>query len=106
MKTRLSKAEKKISEDLEKGRYRSLGKAKAKKYSQMANAEANRRKLNRKEERINIRLTSEDLENLKERADAEGLPYQTLVTSVLHKYIVGSLVDVNNVSAIKRALKD
>ena len=43
--------------------------------------------------RINIRLAEKDLEGLKARAEEEGLPYQTLIASVLHKYNNGRLVD-------------
>ena len=71
----------------------------------MAKADLDRRKEIRKEERINVRLTEETLASLKDRAHEEGLPYQTLVTSVLHKYLSGKLVDIQNVSAIKKALK-
>lgn len=45
----------------------------------------------RKDARINIRLSSADLTMLKRRAAEEGLPYQTLVASVLHKYVNGRL---------------
>ena len=41
----------------------------------------------RKDARINIRLSTSDLEMLKRRAAEEGLPYQTLISSVLHKYV-------------------
>jgi predicted DNA binding CopG/RHH family protein len=47
--------------------------------------EAARRYL-RKDARINIRLSVSDLEMLKRRAAEEGLPYQSLIGSVLHKY--------------------
>jgi predicted DNA binding CopG/RHH family protein len=43
----------------------------------------------RKDARINIRLSSADLEMLKHRAAEEGLPYQTLIASVLHKFVSG-----------------
>lgn len=43
----------------------------------------------RKDARINIRLSSADLEMLKHRAAEEGLPYQSLIASVLHKYVSG-----------------
>ena len=45
----------------------------------------------RKDVRINIRLTSTDLSNIKQIASYEGLPYQTLIASVLHKYAAGHL---------------
>lgn len=47
-----------------------------------------------KTERMNIRLSRMDLENLKLTAAREGLPYQSLVTSILHKYTAGLLVDI------------
>ena len=39
----------------------------------------------------NIRLSSKDLEAIQKRALAEGLPYQTLISSLLHKYATGRL---------------
>jgi predicted DNA binding CopG/RHH family protein len=45
----------------------------------------------RKDSRINIRLSSFDLALLKRKAAEEGLPYQSLVSSILHKYATGRL---------------
>lgn len=45
----------------------------------------------RKDARINIRLSGKDLRGLQKRALAEGMPYQTLIASILHKYIEGRL---------------
>jgi predicted DNA binding CopG/RHH family protein len=45
----------------------------------------------RKDARINLRLTSRDLRGLQKRALAEGIPYQTLAASILHKYVEGRL---------------
>ena len=47
----------------------------------------------KKDARINIRLSSRDLRALQVRAMQEGIPYQTLVSSVLHKYVGGQLVE-------------
>jgi predicted DNA binding CopG/RHH family protein len=47
----------------------------------------------KKDARINIRLSSRDLRALQARALKEGIPYQTLVSSVLHKFVDGQLVD-------------
>lgn len=44
-----------------------------------------------KDVRINIRLSSSDVINIKQIAAYEGLPYQTLIASVLHKYAAGHL---------------
>jgi len=48
----------------------------------------------KKDKRINIRISSRDLEALQRRALEEGLPYQSLVSSVLHKYVSGGLKDM------------
>ncbi len=45
----------------------------------------------RKDTRISIRLSSRDLRALQKQALAEGIPYQTLVSSILHKYVEGRL---------------
>ncbi len=50
----------------------------------------------KKDARINIRLPSKDLRGLQKRALAEGIPYQTLVASVLHKYLEGRLQDIGS----------
>ena len=47
----------------------------------------------KKNARINIRLSSRDLRALQARALKEGIPYQTLVSSVLHKFVDGQLVE-------------
>ena len=47
----------------------------------------------KKNKRVNIRISELDLELLRERALIEGLPYQTLMSSVLHKYVTGQFSD-------------
>ena len=44
-----------------------------------------------KSERMNIRISPNDLRRLKIRAMEEGMPYQTLVSSIIHKYLIGRL---------------
>lgn len=44
-----------------------------------------------KDRRVNIRLSTADLMDIQARAHEEGVPYQTLVASVLHKYVSGRL---------------
>ncbi len=46
----------------------------------------------KKDQRLNIRISSRDLKNLQARALEEGIPYQTLAASLLHKYVSGQLV--------------
>ena len=47
----------------------------------------------RKDRRVNIRITENDLLELQRKAVQEGLPYQTLIASILHKYINGRYVE-------------
>ncbi len=51
----------------------------------------------KKTKNINIRISEFDLENLRKRSEEEGIPYQTLVTSVLHKYVTDQLVEEKNI---------
>lgn len=46
-----------------------------------------------KDRRVNIRLSSADLRDIQARAMEEGIPYQTLIASILHKYVSGRLVE-------------
>jgi predicted DNA binding CopG/RHH family protein len=47
----------------------------------------------RKEKRINIRLSAKDLFDIQAAAAEEGMPYQTLIASIIHKYAAGTLID-------------
>jgi len=47
----------------------------------------------RKEKRINIRLSAKDLFDIQTAAAEEGMPYQTLISSIIHKYAAGILID-------------
>lgn len=44
-----------------------------------------------KDKRINIRISNRDLVSLKRKANRMGLPYQTLISSVLHRYVSGDI---------------
>ncbi len=46
-----------------------------------------------KDKRINIRMSSKDLEQIRVIAAQEGIPYQTLISSIIHKYVAGYLKD-------------
>jgi predicted DNA binding CopG/RHH family protein len=46
----------------------------------------------KKDARMNIRITKRDILGLKNKAAEEGMPYQTLAASILHKYVTGQLV--------------
>ena len=56
----------------------------------------------KKSKNVNIRIAEDDLVRLKQRSQAEGLPYQTLIASVLHKYLNDRLVDEE---AIRKSVK-
>jgi predicted DNA binding CopG/RHH family protein len=82
--------EKELLESVERGEWKSAGGGKRERtrYSRYAKATF------RKDRRLNIRLSSKDLEAIQKRALAEGLPYQTLIASLLHKYASGRLKEV------------
>lgn len=50
--------------------------------------------MSRKNKRMNIRMSESDIERLKAKALEEGLPYQSLVSSILHKYVSGKLKEI------------
>ncbi len=56
---------------------------------------------------ISLRLKNNDLEQLKRRADSEGLPYQTLLSSIVHKFVSDQLVDnrsiLKSIEILKKA---
>jgi predicted DNA binding CopG/RHH family protein len=56
----------------------------------------------RKRKNVNIRISERDLSQIRERASREGVPYQTLITSVLHKYVTDQLYDERE---IRKALE-
>ena len=49
---------------------------------------------------ITLRLIEKDIKALKQKASEEGLPYQTMITSIIHKYLTGALVDINEARKI------
>ncbi|MCL2043640.1 MAG: CopG family antitoxin [Treponema sp.] len=46
-----------------------------------------------KTKNINIRISAYDIEKVKKKSTEEGIPYQTLISSIIHKYVAGTLVD-------------
>lgn len=82
---RLNPEEQALLKSVERGEWRPTGKAALKRYVRAA------RQTLKKDRRVNIRLSEADLEGMRVRAFHEGLPYQTLIASVLHKYVTGSL---------------
>lgn len=90
MSNKLNKEEKEILKSYENDEWVSVSKpASIAKYKAAAKATF------KKDKRVNIRISELDLELLRERALIEGLPYQTLMSSVLHKYVTGRFAEKN-----------
>ncbi|MFC6672073.1 CopG family antitoxin [Marinobacterium aestuariivivens] len=88
-KTRLDKEEQELLEAYEAGEFESDLDEERREYLARTAEESFK-----KDKRINIRISSRDLEALQRRALEEGIPYQSLVSSVLHKYVSGGLKDI------------
>jgi predicted DNA binding CopG/RHH family protein len=79
----LTKDERAILDSVERGEWKSVRNL-AKEKSRF---ETTARATLRKDKRVNIRMTERDMLRFQKKAAEEGLPYQTLISSVLHKYI-------------------
>jgi predicted DNA binding CopG/RHH family protein len=86
---KLDKEERDLFRSVEKGEWKSVRnlEAEIKEAKSIAHATI------AKTERMNIRIAEKDLIALRIRALKEGMPYQTLVSSILHKYLAGRLVE-------------
>ena len=71
--------------------------------SELAKFKAAARATAIKDKRVNIRLSSGDLSDLQVRALQEGVPYQTLIASIVHKYVTGRLSERAEVIAVPKA---
>ncbi len=87
---KLDMEEVQILRDFERGEFESIKNFRAEKREL---EEAARTTL-QKDKRINIRISSRDLERLQKKATKEGIPYQTLIASTLHKLVTGKLKEV------------
>ena len=78
----LDEEEKKITADFDSGGFRSVKKIKSEKakYQNYAKLTLS------KSRNINIRLSEKDLQKIKSKAVVKGLPYQTLLSSLIHQY--------------------
>ncbi|MCH8039561.1 MAG: antitoxin [Nitrospinae bacterium] len=86
---------------LDEEEFRILRDFKRGEFESMKNFREEKRKLEeaarntlQKDKRINIRISSRDLANLQKKAAKEGVPYQTLISSALHKLVTGKLKEV------------
>jgi predicted DNA binding CopG/RHH family protein len=92
MKSKLDKYEKEILDSYEKGEWVEVSdmKNEIKKHISYAKATL------RKDKRVNIRISQRDLETIQRKAIEEGIPYQTLISSLIHKYNSGKLIVKRN----------
>ncbi len=86
---KLDKYEKDIEKSFDRGEWKSVKNLDKEKKKAVDSAKATMRK----NKTMNIRINEMDLNALKIRALEEGIPYQTLVSSILHKYVTGRLTD-------------
>ena len=84
-----TKEEKEFLESYERDEWQSVKNKKSEisRYQQIAKGTF------KKDSRINIRMSSKDIHAMQLKALEEGIPYQTLITSVLHKYVSGKLAE-------------
>ncbi len=85
----LDKDEQEILESFERGEWKSVENVKSEimKHQQYA------RKTLKKDKRVNIRISSKVLEEIQALALENGIPYQTLMSSILHRYVSGYLIE-------------
>ena len=81
--------ETKITESFERGEWRTVKNQKA----EVLKLKTYARNTLLKDKRINIRMSSKDLDQVQVIAVQEGVPYQTLISSVIHKYVSGYLIE-------------
>ena len=83
---KLDAYEEEVTKAYEAGKLKSIASK-----SELAKFKAAARSTAVKDKRVNIRLSSGDLSDIQIKALEEGVPYQTLIASVLHKYVTGRL---------------
>ena len=83
----IDKEEKDLMESLERDEWRSVKNVKQEKEKALSAA----RNTLKKDKRINLRLTQKDYHQIQIKAIEEGVPYQTLISSIIHKYLNGSI---------------
>lgn len=89
-KLKLDEEELQILRDFERGEFESIKNFREEK----RRLEEAARNALQKDRRINIRISSHDLEKIQKRAAKEGIPYQTLISGTLHKLVTGKLKEV------------
>jgi predicted DNA binding CopG/RHH family protein len=95
---RLNPDEMKLEAEMERGEWTSVSAMEAKRLRKEMVAAAG------KDARVNLRLNPEDVRRIREKAEREGIPYQTLIGSVLHKFATDQYLDEKAVEAVVRKL--
>ena|SRR3990167_3791905 len=90
----IEQREKEILEDFEKGEFDSVPNLN----EEMQLAKQAASNFMKRDNRINIRISGADLNMIRRIAVQEGLPYQTLLASIIHKFAAGRLIDKGSVS--------
>ena len=82
---KLDKEEQELLDSIEKGEWKPVRnmKSEIRKYAEYAKTSL------KKDQRISIRMSKQDLVGIQTKAVNEGIPYQTLITSIVHKYVTG-----------------
>lgn len=88
-KIKLDKEEKDLLESYERGEWRSVKNLKG----EIQKHKGYARQTLKKDKRVNIRISSMVLEELQTRAVEDGMPYQTLISSILHRFVTGRLTE-------------
>jgi len=88
-KVKLDPYEEEIEEALEKGEYKSLSPEEKEEFTRKAEEEA--REFMKRKKSVSIRLAEFDLKRLKQRAEELGLPYQTIISLLVRKYVRNEL---------------
>ena len=86
MHSRMDNEERELLAAFERGELESIASK-----AELARIKAAARATAIKDRRVNVRLSSGDLLDIQAKAMEEGMPYQTLIASVLHKYVTGRL---------------
>ncbi len=90
MKTvKLDKEEQELLKSFERGEWKSVENLK----DEIRIHQEYARKTMKKDKLINIRISSKDLEEIQAIAIEDGIPYQTLISSILHRYLTGRLIE-------------
>lgn len=88
-KIKLDKEEKDILDSYERGEWKSVKNLD----EEIEKHRGYARQTLKKDKRVNIRISSMVLEELQTRAVEDGMPYQTLISSILHRFVTGRLID-------------